>query len=98
MFSMPPATTMSTSPVRIICDASATALRPEPQSMFTVVDGTSLGIPAPMAACRAGFCPRPAWSTQPSITSCTSSPESPARSSAARTAWAPSSVAGTSLN
>ena len=42
MFSMPPATTMSTSPARIICDAIATALRPDPQTMLIVVAGTSL--------------------------------------------------------
>ena len=55
MFSMPPATTMSTSPARIICEAIATDLRPDPQSMLIVVAGTSFGIPAPIAAWRAGF-------------------------------------------
>jgi hypothetical protein len=98
MFSMPPATAMSTSPARIICEAIATALRPDPQTMLIVVAGTSFGIPAPIAACRAGFCPRPAVRTQPSTTSSTSPSAISARSSAARTACAPSSVAATSLN
>ena len=89
MFSMPPATTTSTSPVRIIWEAIATDLRPDPHSMLIVVEGTSWGIPAAIADWRAGFCPRPACRTQPSTTSSTSSPEIPARSSAARTACAP---------
>jgi hypothetical protein len=97
MFSMPPATTTSTSPARIIWEAIATDFKPDPHSMLIVVEGTSFGIPAAIADWRAGFCPRPACSTQPSTTSSTSSPEIPARSSAARTACAPSSVAGTSL-
>src|SRR5258705_488322 len=37
MFSIPPATTTSASPARMICEASATALRPDPQTMFAVV-------------------------------------------------------------
>ena len=44
MFSIPPATTMSTSPARIICEAIATAFRPDPQTMLIVVAGTSFGI------------------------------------------------------
>ena len=93
MFSIPPATTMSTSPARIICDAIATDLRPDPQSMLIVVAGTSFGIPAPIAPGAPGSA-RARRSTQPSTTSSTSSPEISARSSAARTACAPSSVAG----
>src|ERR1035437_7905824 len=98
MFSMPPATTTSTSPALIICAAIATALSPEPQSMLIEVAGTSLGIPAAIATWRAGFGPSPACSTHPRMTSSTSPPANPARSSAARTATAPSSVADTSLN
>ena len=60
MFSIPPATTMSTSPARIICEAIATALRPEPQTMLIVVAGTSFGTPAPIDTWRAGFWPSPA--------------------------------------
>ena len=55
MFSMPPATTTSTSPARIICDAIATDFSPDPQSMLIVVAGTSFGMPAASAAWRAGF-------------------------------------------
>ena len=97
MFSMPPATTTSTSPARIICAASATDFRPEPHTMLMVMAGTSFGMPAPIAAWRAGFWPSPACSTQPRMTSSTSSGPRPARSSAARMACVPSSVAGTSL-
>ena len=97
MFSMPPATMMSASPARMICAASVTAFSPEPQSMLSVVAGTSTGSPAPIAAWRAGFWPRPACSTHPSRTSSTSSGATWARSSAALIAWLPSSVAGTSL-
>jgi hypothetical protein len=50
MLSIPPATTMSTSPARIICDAIATALSPDPQTMLMVVAGTSCAMPAPIAA------------------------------------------------
>ena len=35
-------------------DASITLFRPEPQTLFTVVQGTLCGSPAPSAACRAG--------------------------------------------
>ena len=97
MFSMPPATMISASPARMICDASVTDFRPEPHSMLMVVAGTSTGSPAPIAAWRAAFWPRPACSTHPSRTSSTSSGETSARSSAALIAWLPSSVAGTSL-
>ena len=97
MFSMPPATMTSASPARMICDASVTDFRPEPQSMLIVVAGTSTGSPAPTAACRAGFWPSPACSTQPSRTSSTSSGEISARSRAARIAVLASSGAGTSL-
>ena len=59
MFSMPPATTMSTSPARIICEAIATALRPDPQTMLIVVAGTSFGIPAPIADLARGVLSEP---------------------------------------
>ena len=55
MFSMPPATTTSTSPARIICDAIATDFSPDPHSMLIVVAGISFGMPAASATCRAGF-------------------------------------------
>jgi len=48
--SMPPATTRSTSPARINWSASATAVVPDRQTLSTLSAGTSLGIPAAMAA------------------------------------------------
>src|SRR5437764_92408 len=50
---MPPATTTSASPVMIACAPSITAFRPEPHTLLIVVQGTSLGSPAKMLACRA---------------------------------------------
>ena len=55
--SMPPVTTTSTSPARIIESAISTARIEEAQTLFTVSDGTSIGIPAPTAAWRAGRLP-----------------------------------------
>ena len=46
MLSMPPATTISASPARMACAPLMTALRPEPQTLFTVVHGTVSGSPA----------------------------------------------------
>ncbi len=42
-----------------------TAFSPEPQTLFTVTAPTAGGIPAAIAACRAGAWPMPAASTQP---------------------------------
>ena len=50
------------------------------------------------AACRAGFWPRPAWITQPMITSSTSSGFTPARLTASRTTIAPSCGAENPFN
>ena len=55
MFSWPPATISEASPHLMACAASITALRPLPQTLSMVIDGTSCGKPAPTAACRAGF-------------------------------------------
>ena len=63
---------------------------PEPHILLTVVQGTVLGTPAPMEACRAGAWPWPAGSTQPISTSLTSSGFTPARSMAALMAALPS--------
>ena len=50
----------------LICDAAImTDLRPDPQTLFTVVHGTLSGIPARSAAWRAGAWPTPAWMTLP---------------------------------
>ena len=50
MFSAPPATTTSASPVTIAWAASAIDFNPEPHSLLTVIAGTSYGTPAPTAA------------------------------------------------
>jgi hypothetical protein len=49
--------------------AIMTALSPEPQTLFMVVEGTVAGTPAKMAACLAGACPMPAETTFPISTS-----------------------------
>ena len=91
--SMPPVTITSWSPARIIESAISTARIEEAQTLLIVSEPTSFGIPAPIAACRAGAWPTPACSTSPMITYSTSSGSTPARSSAALIAIAPSSGA-----
>src|SRR5690348_8755231 len=91
--SMPPVTTSSTSPARIIESAISTARTDEAQTLLIASAGVSIGRPAATDACRAGACPAPPWSTWPMITYCGSSGSMPARSSAARIAIPPSSVA-----
>ena len=86
---MPPATTRSASPRATVFAARITACRPEPQTLLTVVAGTVTGMPAWMAAWRAGACPMPAESTLPMKTSCTASAGSLARASAPLIAVAP---------
>ena len=66
---------------------------PEAQTLFTVSEGTSLGMPALICAWRDGIWPWPAWSTWPKDTCWTSSGLTSARSSAPSMARAPSSVA-----
>ena len=48
--SMPPATAISRSPARIIWSAIAMAEVPDRQTLFTVMAGISLGMPAAIAA------------------------------------------------
>src|SRR4051794_20502896 len=91
--SIPPVTTTSTSPARIIESAISTARIEDAHTLFTVSAGTSIGSPAATAACRAGAWPAPAWSTWPMITYSTSLPSRPTRSSAERMTTEPSSVA-----
>src|SRR5215470_8243617 len=55
MDSMPPATTISDSPSCTACAASATALRPEPQTLLMVMAATRGWQPPLSAAWRAGF-------------------------------------------
>ena len=69
MFSCPPAMTMSLSPQATACAASITAFRPEPHTALMVSPGVSLAKPDFMTDWRAGFCPEPAASTWPRITS-----------------------------
>ena len=57
MLSWPPATTTVESPSIRCCAPSATALSPEPQTWFTVKADDSIGSPARIADCRAGFWP-----------------------------------------
>ena len=90
---MPPVTTTSCSPARIIASAIWIARTEEAQTLLIVSAGVSFGSPAPIAACRAGAWPAPACSTWPMITYSTSPSSMPARSSAARITRAPSSVA-----
>ena len=62
---MPPATMTSCSPAAMAFRPKTTAFSPEPQTLFTVTAPTAGGIPAAIAACRAGAWPMPAASTQP---------------------------------
>src|SRR3970040_521353 len=61
MFSMPPTTTTSASPVMICCAPSCTAFIPEAHAMFTLYAGTSMGMPAFTETWRPVFGPFPAW-------------------------------------
>src|SRR3982074_146861 len=90
---MPPATMISFVPQARRSCANIAAFIPEPHILFTVVQPAARGRPAPSDAWRAGAWPCPAGSTQPMITSCTSSGLILARSTAARIAAAPSSGA-----
>ena len=94
MLSCPPATTMAESPAPIAWPAMATARSPEPQTWLTVSAVLSCGMPAAIAAWRAGFIPASAVSTWPITASSTSAPSTPARSIAAAIATLPSSAAG----
>src|SRR5690606_24289652 len=71
---------------------------PEPQTLLMVVQPTPLGRPAASDAWRAGAWPRLAGSTQPMITSDTSSTLMPACSIAPRIAVAPRVGVGTPVN
>src|SRR5215217_5551847 len=85
---------MLASPLAICCMPIATVRSPEPQSWLSAQAVFSAGMPAAMAACRAGFWPVLAVSTWPKITSSTSPGSTLARSSAAAIATLPSSCAG----
>src|SRR5688572_16872507 len=95
---MPPAATMSIEPLVNESKAIMAAFIPDPHILLTVVQPAASGRPAPRDAWRAGAWPWPAGSTQPMITSRTSSGRSFARSTAARIAAAPSSGAAKLLS
>lgn len=57
MDSWPPATTTSNSPARMSWSASAMASSPDRHTLLTVSAGTFIGMPALIAACRAGIWP-----------------------------------------
>src|SRR5947209_17105251 len=90
---MPPPTPTSTSPARIWVSRIAAARTPDAQTLLTVSEETSLGMPALICAWREGIWPWPAWSTWPMTTCWTSSGATSARSRAALIAVPPSSVA-----
>src|SRR5580704_4835504 len=97
MLSMPPATTISAEPARKRSVATIAAFIPEPHILLIVVQPAPSGRPAPSEAWRAGACPCPAGKTQPIRISSTLSAATPARSTAADIARAPSTGAETSL-
>src|SRR5271165_105413 len=99
MLSAPPPIAMSVSPSMMVCAADTIAWRPEPHSRFSVSAGVSFATPAPIAATRAKYMSfGSVWITLPNTTCPTSSPATPARDSASRTTWAPSSVGATSFS
>ena len=57
---MPPVAATSRSPARIAWSASPIDRIPDAQTLFTVSEGTSLGMPASIWAWRDGICPWPA--------------------------------------
>ena len=79
---MPPATITSWSPARIMASAISTARMLDAHTLLTVSAGTSIGSPAPMAACLAGAWPAPPCRTCPMMAYSTSPSSTPTRSSA----------------
>src|SRR3954468_22443795 len=90
---MPPVTMHSCSRARIIASRSSIARIEGAHTLLTAWAGVSIGTPAPTAAWRTGAWPAPACSTWPMITYSTSLPSRPLRSTPARIAIAPRSVA-----
>src|ERR687895_1572940 len=91
--SIPPATATSRSPARTAWSTIPAERRPEAQTLLTVSEDTSLGMPPLIWACRLGIWPCPACSTWPKTTCSTCSGPTSARSSAAAMAVPPRSVA-----
>ncbi len=94
MLSWPPATTMLASPRRIACAPMTTERNPEPHRKLTLIAVVSIGRPALIDACLAGFCPWLAVRIWPKMTSETSPPSTLARLRASVMAIFPSSCAG----
>ena len=95
---MPPATTTSASPARISAAASMIALRPEPQTRLIVVALRRVRRDRPAsAAWRAGAWPAPGLEdlAHEDLVDRRRRRARPARSTAARMATPPSSIAGT---
>ena len=95
MFSMPPATALSSMPSMTSCAADAIPCAPEPHTRFIVMAGTSTGMPPWTADWRAGFILLPAWITLPITTVPTFAGSSFERVSTALMATAPRSGADT---
>src|SRR6476659_5781523 len=88
--STPPATTTSFSPAMTRCAAIAIVCSPLEQKRLTVIPLVVIGSPARSAIWRAILLPvAPSGVAQPMMTSSTSAPSMPARSTAALTAWPP---------
>src|ERR1700693_2904017 len=94
MDSMPPATARSYSPAMIALPTPIAARMPDPHTLWTVTQGTELGMPAARDACRAGACPCPACRTLPRTTASIRSAGTAACASAPRIAAAPRAEAG----
>jgi hypothetical protein len=90
---MPPATATSRSPARTAWSTIPAERSPEAQTLLTVSEETSLGMPPLICAWRLGIWPWPACRTCPNTTCWTCSGATSARSSAAAIAVPPSSVA-----
>ena len=93
MLSMPPATMTSALPAASMSCANIMVRMPEPHILLIVTAPAESGRPARRRAWRAGAWPWPAIRQLPISTSSTASPGTPARSTAALMATAPSSQA-----
>ncbi len=93
MLSMPPATITLAEPAASMSCANIIARMPEPHILLIVTAPVESGRPALRIAWRAGAWPWPAIRQLPNSTSSTASPGTPARSTAALIATAPSSQA-----
>src|SRR5690606_25282185 len=91
--SMPPASTTSASPARILVAPRPMVVMAEQQARSSVSEGVSAGMPALKLICRAATDVEAASNAEPKIDSVISSGRIPERSSAAMVARPPSSTA-----